>query len=580
MYIDSVPNRKSPPTVLLRKTYREGKRVKKKTIANISDWDEELIVSFDKLLKGAKAIFPDEVFSIKRSLPHGHIELIYTAIKKLGLDTVLSSRPCRERSLVLAMIINQLIYSDSKLSSISRWENTTITEQLGVKPTDEDELYEAMDWLYERIERIENKLAKRHLQNGCHMLYDISSSYYEGHSCSLIQYGHNRDNKKGKKIIVYGMLTSQTGCPIAIEVYPGNTSDPKTVIDQVEKMRKRFKLEKIILVGDRGMLTQTQLDKLKEYPGIGWITALRSEAIRQLVEHQHIQLSLFDEQNIAEIQSELFPGERLVVCHNPIVEEYRRNKREDLLQATEKHLEKIKKQVQSRKKKQLSATEISMKVGRVIDKHKMKKHFILTIEDGHFSYCRNEQTIKQEASLDGIYIVRTNQPAEVLSYEDVVRSYKDLSKVEKVFRTMKSVDIRVRPIRHRLEERVKSHIFICMLAYYVEWHLRKMLASLIFDDEELENNRKTRDAVASPCPSQTALRKKRLHYNEDNLPVQSFASLLDHMATKTWNICEVKQIQDKKYPEKQPTFIQISDMTPVQKRALELVQNCTQYNYI
>jgi transposase len=412
------------------------------------------------------------------------------------------------------------------------------------------------------------------LSENDHALYDISSSYYEGNKCLLAKYGYNRDGKRGKKIIVYGILTNREGCPVSLEVYPGNTADPKTVLDQVEKLKKQFGLNNVVLVGDRGMLTHTQIEHLKQYEGIGWISALRYEDIRKLLEHKELQLSIFDHQNIAEIQSKDFPGERLIVCYNPLMNDHRLKKREALLQATETELEKVRVQVQRRRKKILDKAAIALKAGKVLNKYKMQKHFILKIEDGGFEYSKNEQSIKNETMIDGFYVIRTNQPKEILGAGDVVRSYKGLSKVERLFQTLKGMNIKVRPIRHWLEQRVSAHIFICMLAYYLEWHMRKILASLIFDDEELENNRMIRDAVAPAECSDSAKRKKTKHVTADGLPVQSFSSLLDHLATRTWNTCVIKDFEQKNNANrKQRSFIQISDMTPLQAKVFELIRS-------
>jgi transposase len=578
MYIEKIPNRTSPPAILLRESWREGNKIRKRTIANLSEWDENLIAGLQKLLKGAAAVYPGEIFTINKSLPHGHVEAILGIVKQIGLDIIIGAKPSRKRDLVVALIIHQLIHPASKLSCVTTLNSTTLGEELHIQEADENELYEAMDWLCARQQRIENKLAAKHLSNGGFALYDVSSSYYEGNHCPLIRYGYNRDGKKGKKIIVYGMLANKQGCPVALQVYQGNTADPVTVPDQVNKLQNEFNLKQIVLIGDRGMITQTQINTIKEHPGIGWISALRYDSIRELFHQKIIQLSLFDQQNIAEIQSDDFPGERLIACFNPFMAERRANKREALLQATEAELEKLKKQVSNRKNKRMNRETIALKAGRVLNKFKMGKHFELNIEDTLFEYKRNKASIEKEAVCDGFYVIRTSVPEKNLPKEDVVRNYKDLSKVEHLFRTMKGADIMVRPIRHRVEERVRAHIFICMLAYYVEWHMKKLLAPVLFEDEELEENRKIRDAVKPAKASRSAKIKKSVRLTEDELPVQSFKSLLMHLATRTKNECYVKQLIQSSKPDetKHAVMHQFSEMTPLQKKVFSLLKLRTQ----
>jgi transposase len=417
-----------------------------------------------------------------------------------------------------------------------------------------------------RQSRIEKKLAKRHLSEGCQVLYDVSSSYYEGHTCPLARHGHCRDQKRGKSIIVYGVLTDARGCPLAVEVYPGNTGDPTTVPDQVEALKQRFGLDRVILVGDRGMLTQTQIDELKRHPGVGWVSALRSEKVRKLFDQKYLQLSLFDQQNLAEIHSPDFPGERLMACFNPLLAQEREHKRHELLEATEQALERVSKEVKRRTKKPLSAAEIGTKVGKIINRFKMGKHFELSISDGQFSYARRADTIEHEAELDGIYVIRTSEPRETLSSEDAVRSYKNLAQVERAFRSFKGLDIRIRPIHHRTEDRVRTHIFICLLAYYVEWHLRQVLAPLLFDDEALATDRKRRDPVAPAEPSVAAKANKVARVTEEGLPIHSFNTLMIEMGTRCRHRCRVKSD-----PQCPPIF-QDTEPTPLQTRALELTR--------
>jgi transposase len=556
MYIEIVPNRNSRPAVLLREGWREGKKVCKRTLANLTDWPAQKVDALRRVLKEETLVSPDDAFSIERSLPHGHVELLLEAVKRIGLDKVVSAKRTRERDLVLAMIIERLIHPCSKLATTRLWHSTTLAEQLEVGDADEDELYAAMDWLLARQSRIEKKLAKRHLSEGCQVLYDVSSSYYEGHTCPLVRPGHSRDKKRGKPIVVYGVLTDAQGCPLAVEVYPGNTGDPTTVPDQVNTLKQRFELDRVILVGDRGMLTQTQIDELKRHPGVGWISALRSEKVRKLLDQKYLQLSLFDQQNLAEIHSPDFPDERLIACFNPLLAEERKRKRRELLEATEQALEKISKEVKRRTKTPLSAAEIGTKVGKIINRFKMGKHFELSITDGHFSYARRTEAIEREAEVDGLYVIRTSECKQSLSAEDAVRSYKNLAQVERVFRTFKGLDIRIRPIHHRTEERVRAHIFICLLAYYVEWHLRRVLA---FD-------RKQRDPVA-PAESSTAAKAKKVaRTTEDGLPIHSFNTLMAEMGTRCRHRCRVKSD-----PGCLPLF-QDTDPTPLQARALELTR--------
>jgi len=568
MFIDTIPNRNSPPAILLRKSVRRGKKTLKKTLLNLSDWPREVVAGLDRLLRGEKLASVNDLFAIERSTPHGHVEAILGMIETLGVDRLLASRRSRQRDLVVAMIAERILHPCSKLATTRLWHTTTLAEQLAVADADVDELYAALDWLLARQKRIEKKLAKRHLRDGDQALYDVSSSYYEGRTCVLAVRGHNRDGKKGLPIIVYGVMTDAEGRPVAVDVYAGNTGDPTTVPDQVEKLRGAFGLSRVVLVGDRGMLTQTQIVNLKQYPQLGWISALRSDAIRKLAAAGSIQMSLFDEQNLAEIESPEFPGERLVVCYNPQLAEERRRKRLELLAATEKELDRISREVKRRTNKPLGESEIGMKVGRVINRFKMAKHFSLTIEDNRFEWARNEEAIAAEAALDGIYVIRTSEPAERLSAEDTVRSYKNLSHVERAFRTLKGIDLRVRPIRHRTEDHVRAHIFLCLLAYYVEWHMRKAWAPLLFDDEELDADRKTRDPVAPAKPSRSAKKKKTSRRTDDGLPIHSFQTLLAELGTRCRNRCRTKTGKTGF------TFDQVSAPSPLQKRALELLEVC------
>jgi transposase len=565
MFIDIVPNRKSPPAILLREAWREGQKVRKRTVANLTGWPKEKVEALRRVLKNEPLMAPEEAFAIEQSLPHGHVEAVLGTIRKLGLERLISSTRCRERDLVAAMVLERVIHPCSKLATTRVWHSTTLAEELGVSEADEDDLYEAMDWLLARQEGIEKKLAARHLSEGALVLYDVTSSYYEGRSCPLAHFGHDRDGQKGRPIIVYGLLTDGAGRPVAMEVYPGDTGDPSTVSDQAEKLRHRFGLSHLVLVGDRGMLTETQIEKLRVYPGLGWISALRSAAIRELVESGSLQMSFFDQKDLAEIRSAEFPSERLVACFNPLLAEERKRKRQALLEATEKELRRISKQVARRTQKPLGKDEIGKKVGKVIDRFKVGKHFTVTIEEHHFSFVRNEDKIGREEALDGIYVIRTSEPAEGLSAEDAVRSYKNLTQVERAFRSLKGIDLLIRPIWHHTEDHVRAHLFLCMLAYYVEWHMRKALAPLLFDDEELDQNRKKRDPVKPAQPSASAKKKKTLRLTSEGLMVQSLDTLLMELATRCRNRCRIKS------DPKGPTFYQLTEKSPLQERAFQLL---------
>jgi hypothetical protein len=565
MYIETIPNRGSPPAILLRDARREGKKIRKRTLANLSQWPAEQIASFRALLQGERLVRAEALVRIERSLPHGHVELILQAIGQLGLDGMIASKRCRQRDLVMAMIVERLIHPRSKLANTRHWLDTTLADTLGVADTDVDEVYAALDWLLARQDRIEKKLAGRHLAEEGLIFYDVSSSFYTGQHCSLACYGHDRDGKKGLPIIVYGVLTDDQGRPVGVQVYPGNTGDPATVPDQAEKIRQRFGLGRMVLVGDRGMLTQARIDALREHPGLGWISALRSGAIRQLLEQGHLPLSLFDQQNLAEIRSPEFPGERLIACFNPLLAEQRHHKRQDLLAATQKDLERVVAEVGRHHRRPLSAEQIGLKVGRVINRHKVAKHFHCTIQTGVFRWARKEESILAEAQLDGIYVVRTSEPTERLSAADTVRRYKGLAQVERAFRCLKGLDLRIRPIYLRTETHVRAHIFLCLLAYYVEWHLRRAWAELLFEDEQLPCDRAVRDPVAPARISGKAKQKKAARQTSQGLPVHSFETLLAHLATRTRNTCRLQAEPSG------ATFQQVTDPTPLQARAMELL---------
>ena len=566
MYVETVPNRNSPPAILLREGRREGKKVHKRTLANLTHWPKDKIERLRRVLKNEPLVHPDQLFLIERSLPHGHVELLLEAIRQLKLPALIDPRPSPKRDRVLAMILQRLLHPASKLATTRLWHSTTLAEELSLEDTDEDDLYEAMDWLLERQDRIERKLAKRHLAEGDPVLYDVSSSYYEGQTCPLMQFGHNRDGKRDRPIVVYGVLADAMGRPLAVQAYAGNTGDPTTVPDQVEKVRGRFGLQRVVLVGDRGLLTETQINHLKRYPGLGWVSALRHHQIRRLVESEAVQLSLFDERHLAEVRSPDYPGERLIVCHNPLLAEHRRQKREALLTATEEALAGIARQVARRTRTPLSATEIAEKLGRVKNRFQVAKHFRTQIADGSFHYERRTEAIIREAQLDGFYMLRTSEPADRLPTAAVVRRYKDLTRVERAFRSLKTVDLHIRPIRHRTETRVRAHLFLCLLAYYVHWHLRQALAPLLFDDEELEAERARRDPVLAAQPSASAKRKKRKRRTEDGFPLQSLETLMAHLGTRARHQCRLPSEPDA------PCVQRLTEPTPLQQRAFELIR--------
>ncbi len=572
MYIERVPNRNSPPAVLLRESYREGEKVRKRTLANLSKLPDDAVEGLKILLKGGVAIesLPD-AFKVIRSRPHGHVAAVYGTVKNLGLPNLLCLENSRERKLVLAMIVARIIDPRSKLATARGLHDETsfssLGEILGLDYADSDELYQAMDWLLSKQETIENSLASKHLHEGSLVLYDVSSTYFEGKTCPLAHYGYNRDKKKGKLQIVFGLLCNREGCPIAVEVFEGNTSDPTTFTNQIEKVRSRFGIGQIIWVGDRGMITQARIkEDLKTKQGIDWISALRSTQIRSLLEQDAIQLSLFDEQNLAEISSRDFPGERLIACRNPLLAADRDRTRVELLQATEKELDKIVAATIRQKRPLVGAADIGVKVGKVLNRYNVGKHFKVEITDNSFNYERNADTIRSEAALDGLYVIRTSVNEEVLSASETVKAYKGLSRVEQAFRSLKSVDLKVRPIYHRTTERVKAHIFLCMLAYYVEWHMRQLLAQVLFDEDDWESAELKKDKiVTSAQKSDKAEAKAQKKRTEDNLPVHSFQTLLADLATVVKNKIQ-STVAGANF-----IFDKITEPTCVQQRAIDLL---------
>ncbi len=653
MYITSIPNRNSPPAILLREGYREGGKVKSRTLANLSKLPEKAIAVLKQVLKGKQMVAADEAFEIVEdgSRAHGNAEAVLTAMRRLGFSGLINSRPSRQRDLVVAMVAARILKPQSKLATTRWWPSTTLTEMLGVSQTDEDELYEAMDWLLEHQAHIEKKLAARHLAGGGLALYDLTSSYFEGVTCPLAELGHNRDGKKGKLQVNYGLLTNQQGIPVSVSVFKGNSGDPKTVLPQVDKMRTEFGIEQFVLVGDRGMITQKQVDALRDIEGCGWISALRPGAINKLVTGGSIQMGLFDERNLFELTHPDFPGERLVACRNPDLAQRRAAKRIALLEATTRELDKVSRMVsrgqlhgketigtqvgkilkqykigkhytvdirddgfdykinrktlaaevaaksngktkraearlarferhiksiaakldkvrQRTKHGQLQGKDaIGVRVGKVVNKYKMSKHIVLHITDNSFSFEIDQKTVDAEAALDGLYVIRSSVSTETMDTDQTVRSYKLLSNVEHAFRCFKSVDLMVRPIRHRLETRVRAHIFLCMLAYYVQWHMTEAWRPLLFADEDQES-KASRDPVAPAERSDAALQKVHTKQLDDDSVVHSFRTLLDELSRIVSNTCRCPDIGSET-----PTFTMTTTPNTKQQRALKLLQS-------
>jgi len=582
MFIESVPNRNSPPCILLRETFRADGKVKHRTVANLSQWPEDVVTGLRLLLKSKRndPLVPlgdspvgSHAFRITRTLPHGHVAAVLTTMRKLGFPNLLGSKPCEERNLCMAMIASRILSPASKLATSRCLGPETQTSTLAQECTiegdiHENHLYAGMDWLLPRQTRIEKALADRHLHEGSLVLYDLTSSYFEGKTCPLARLGYSRDGKKGKLQIVYGLLCNPKGCPVAVEVFEGNTADPMSLGVQIKKLRERFSIKRLVLVGDRGMITQARIDEeLRDVDGLDWISALRSSQIAELAAGGLIEPSLFDQKNLAEISSPDFPDERLVVCRNPLLARSRAYKREELLSATETDLEKIRIAVRRSKRPLRGRDLIGLKIGRIIDKHKMAKHFDLAIEDSSFTYARRTEQITKEAAIDGIYVVRAKVTSETFSATELVERYKDLSLVENAFRSLKTVDLKVRPIHHHSENRVRSHIFLCMLAYYVEWHMRAALKPVLFDEDDHASALANRaDVVVPKRPSPSAQRKARTKSCIDGLPVHSFQTLLADLATIARNTI-VPAVKGA------PGWEQETDPTPVQEKIIQLLKN-------
>ncbi len=570
MYVATIPNRSSPPAVLLRESWREGHRSRKRTLANISHWPDSQVDLLRRVLKGETLVSPSEALELSRSLPHGHVAAVLGTLRRLGLEKLLDRKHHRQRDLTVAMIVARLIDPQSKLATARGFQTETASsslgEVLGLGTADEDDLYGAMDWLLPRQQRIENALAKRHLSEGSLVLYDLSSTYFEGRQCPLAQYGKSRDERPGNLQINFGLLTNGEGCPVAVEVFEGNTGDPATVAAQVSKLRDRFGLQQLVLVGDRGMLTAARVRQdIQPVTGIDWITALKSVEVQKLVSDQALQLSLFDEQDLAEITHPDYPDERLIACYNPLLADERKRKRQELLAATEKKLDKIVAATQRTRRPLRGEKEIALRAGKLLGLSKVGKHFLTRIEKDHFSYQRKQVKIDREAALDGIYVIRTSLPQKKSSSEETVRRYKSLAAVERAFRSLKSVDLKVRPIHHYTADRVRAHVFLCMLAYYVEFHLREALAPILFDDDDPEAAQAQRDSIVAPAQrSPKALHKAKRKRTDDGLPVHSFQTLLKDLATITKNQMQMQMGEH--------SFEMITTPTELQQRAFDLLQ--------
>lgn len=579
MYIETVPNRGSPPAILLRESYRAGGKVKKRTLLNLTDWPRNVVDGLRALLKGGTVLSAGEdAIAIKRSLPHGHVAAVLGTLRRIGLDRMLGPAGNRCRDLVVAMIVARLIAPVSKLATAKALDPVTAASSLGsvlgLGEVDEDELYTALDWLLERQPQIEDALARRHLRNGTLVLYDVTSSYVEGRCCPLAQLGYSRDRKRGKLQIVYGLLCAPDGCPVAIEVFEGSTGDPMTLAAQIDKIKRRFNLTHVVLVGDRGMITQARIDEDIKPAKLDWITALRAPAIKALLDAGAFQLSLFDERDLASITSADYPGERLIVCRNPELAVARRRKREDLLAATERELAAIEKAVRRAREPLRGQAEIALKVGAVINKYKVAKHFALTISDSEFSFARKTDAIDDEARLDGIYVIRTSLAAKALDDSASVRAYKSLAQVERAIRSIKTVDLQVRPIFHWAAPRVCAHVCLCMLAYYVEWHMRQRLAPMLYDDADKGAAEALRTSVVAKAQRSLSARAKQTYgTTPDGLLVHSLQSLLADLATLARNTVVTALNPDHE-------FVLYTRPTIIQQKALDLlgvnVVKCTQ----
>lgn len=558
-------------THLLRRSYREHGKVKNETVGNLSHLPDAVVELVRLALSGKSFVPAETALRVLRSRPHGHVAAVLGTVQSLGIERLLSPRGSVQRDRCIALIASRVLCPASKLATARTLDaqsaTSTLGEELGLKAVQAEELYEAMDWLGERQVRIERALAKRHLYHGTVVLYDVTSSYLEGRCCPLGRIGYSRDGKKGKLQIVYGLLCNAEGCPVAVEVYEGNTADPNTLADQIHKVRERFGLERVVFVGDRGMLTSARIDQeLRPVEGLDWISALRSDSIAKLAtDHGPLQLSLFDTTDLAEIRHPDFPGERLIACLNPLLRKERARKREALSHATEHELDKIVRATQRRRRALHGASAIGLRVGGVLGRFKMAKHFETTITETTFGYARKTDAIAQEARLDGIYVIRTSVPEPLLDAGATVSAYKRLATVERAFRCLKTVDLHVRPIHHRLSERVRAHVLLCMLAYYVEWHMRRAWAPLLFAEDDPEKMAQRRASPLRPSvPSDSAERQATTKRTVHGHPVHHFRGVLEHLATLTRNTV---QVQGSEHP-----FEQLTVPSELQRTAFKLLQ--------
>ncbi len=571
MYIARIPNRSSPPAILLREGYREGGKVKNRTLANLTKWPADKVAALEAVLKGtALSGAPlEDAFDVVRSRPHGHVTAVVGTLRRIGLEGAIDRAPSRMRDLCVGLIAARVFAPSSKLALARGLSPGTLTSSLGevagISSADEDDLYDAMDWLQAHHDRIEARLAQRHLKEGTLVLYDVSSAAFEGRTCPIARLGYARDGVKGRLQIVYGVLSTAEGCPVAVEVFEGNTGDPSTLAPQIDKLRARFKLSRVVLVGDRGMITSARIrEDIASAAGLGYITALRSPAIKKLVEQEAIQMSLFDDVDFTEITHPDYPNERLVVCKNPAVASERARKREDLLQATERALDEVRAATQREKRALEGKDNIGVRVGKLIGKYKVGKHFTWEIKEDSFTYERNQERIAEEAALDGLYVIRTSVSQDHMSAPDAVRAYKGLSLAEDAFRYC-NMDIELRPIRHYKEPRVKAHLLICMLAWYVEWHMRQALAPMLFSDDDKDAAEAQRKSpVENVQRSGRAKAKAATKRTVDGTPVHSFKSLLADLATVA-----ADRIQPR--DDAIPAFDKVTVPTPVQQRAFGLL---------
>ena len=566
MHIDVVPNRGSRPAYLLRESFRDGNKVRKRTLANLSSLADDQVEAIRRVLRGETLAAVTDLFEVVASRIHGDTHAVLAAMKRLRIRELLSSRPSWEADVVMGMVAARLVTPHTKLATTRWWHTRTLPEDLRIGHAKEDDLYQAMDWLLDHQATIEKKLAARHLEDGSLALYDLSSSYFEGKTCPLAAIGHNRDGKKNKLQVNYGLLTDRRGCPVAVSVYEGNTGDAKTLMPQVEKLKNDFGLERVVLVGDRGMIGQAAVNDLRNIAGLEWITALKSSQIRALVEGGALQLGLFDQRNLFELTHPDYPGERLMACRNVELGKLRAHKRQSLLEATTKELEKVRAMVGRGDLR--GAGKIGVRAGRVVNKYKVAKHFELTIDDARFDFVLRKENVVAEAALDGIYVIRTSLSKGQMSTADTVRSYKSLAEVERAFRTLKTVDLEIRPIHHRLANRVRAHIFLCMLAYYVEWHMREAWRPLLFADEDLAA-KATRDPVAPAKRSAAAIEKVVTKTLPDGTPAHSFRSLVEDLSTIVRNTCRAPGSPST------PTFTVVTTPTPAQQRAMDLLEKIT-----